>query len=142
MANPADPIMQNAHSLDLSPRFQQTTVVAGSPATNEEKVIATLLVGTNSAIISGIRVHGFAAFTVGTSGVSATMRIRQASVTGSVVVTSGATTVVAANLGTAAVHGFDTAAVLPNQTYVLTLQIGSGGAISTVSALMLWAEVV
>lgn len=142
MANPSDPITQNAHSLDLSSRFQQTTTVAGSPATTEEKVIATLLLGTNSAIITGILVHGWCAYTAGTSGVTGTMRIRQTSTSGSVVVTSGAVTVVAADLWTATVHGFDTAATLPNQTYVLTLQIGSGAAISTVSAVMLWAEVV
>lgn len=142
MANPADVVLYNSHSLDLSSRIVQTITVAGSPATNEEKVIATLLLGTNSAIISGIQVFGWAAFTVGTSGVTATMRIRQASVTGAVVVSSGATTVVAASLIETGVQGFDTAAALPNQTYVLTLQIGSGAAISTVSVLQLLAIIV
>jgi hypothetical protein len=136
------PIQQNILNHDLSARIQQYKTVDASPALAAETVIATLTLADfgNISVVSGIKLEGWAAFTVGTSGVSATMRIRQTNVSGTVIVTSGALTVAAASLVSVSVNGFDAA---PGITaYALTLQIGSGAAVSTVSALQLAAMVV
>jgi hypothetical protein len=136
------PIRQSIVPFDISERFPSTKTVAGSPALAAETVIASLTLPGfgDTAVVSGISFDGWAAFTVGTSGVSATMRIRQTNVSGSIVVTTGALTVVAANLVQISVQGFDAAPGVG--VYALTLQIGSGAAASTVSALSLQAIVI
>lgn len=128
------PIRDNILFTDLSARFQSTQTVAGSPAAGTETTIATLTIaGFNDiALVSGIRLEGWAAFTVGTSGVSANLKIRQTSSSGTTVVASGATTVTATNLLEMSVKGLD--AIPGVGVYVLTLLIGSGAAASTVSA--------
>lgn len=133
------PISYDSQRLDLTKREQVTTTVAGSPATNAETVIATLtLTGfADTAIISGIDLSGWAAFTVGTSGTAVQMRIRQTNVAGTVVGNSGALTggIAAAALVAQDVEGFD---ALPGvAVYVLTLQVTGGAAASTVSAVKL-----
>jgi len=105
-------------------------------------VIATLTIGEDVAIASGIDLVGFAAYTVGTAGVSVNLRIRETDTSGTVVATTGATTATAADLGSLTVAGFDTAAVLPGQVYVLTMQVASASAESTVSAVSLRALIV
>jgi hypothetical protein len=136
------PIRQTIVSTDISERFPSTKVVAASPALAAETVIATLTLPGfgDTAVVSGIQFDGWAAFTVGTSGVSATMRVRQTNVSGSVVATTGALTVAAANLVQISVQGFDASPGVG--VYVLTLQIGSGAAVSTVSSLSLQAVVI
>jgi hypothetical protein len=136
------PIDYSAALIDLSPRFQGTSTIAGSPATNEEKIIATLTLADfgNLTVMSGIRLHGFAAFTVGTNGVSANLRIRQTNAAGAVVVATGGVIAVATNLLAMNALGFDAAPGIG--VYVLTLQIGSGSAGSTVSALHLSATII
>jgi hypothetical protein len=136
------PIQQNILNHDLSARIQQYKTVDASPALAAETVIATLTLADfgNIAVTSGVFLEGWAAFTVGTSGVTATMRLRQTNVAGSVVVSSGALTVVAGNLVTVSVNGFDAAPGIA--AYALTLTIGSGAAASTVSALQIAATVV
>jgi hypothetical protein len=137
-----EPIKQSVIFTDLSGRFQSTQTVVGSPALAAETIIGSLAIAGfgDTAIVSGIQFDGWAAFTVGTSGVSATMRIRQTNASGTVVATTGALTVVAANLVQINVQGFD---ALPGvATYVMTLQIGSGAAVSTVSAVSLQGIVV
>jgi hypothetical protein len=137
-----EPIKQSVIFTDLSGRFQSTQTVVGSPALAAETIIGSLAIAGfgDTAIVSGIQFDGWAAFTVGTSGVSATMRIRQTNAAGTVVATTGALTVVAANLVQINVQGFD---ALPGvATYVMTLQIGSGAAVSTVSAVSLQGIVV
>jgi hypothetical protein len=136
------PIRQSIVPIDLSERFPSTKVVAASPALAAETVIATLTLPGfgDTAVVSGIQFDGWAAFTVGTSGVSATMRVRQTNVSGAVVATTGALTVVATNLVQISVQGFD--ATPGVAVYALTLQIGSGAAASTVSALSLQAVVI
>ena len=75
-----------------------------------------------------------------TSGVSALLRIKQTSTGGAVInVGTGLSTVVAANLVETGCQGLDAAPVLPGQVYVLCLTIGSGAAVSTVSAVQLIA---
>lgn len=142
MANPSASITQNIAHADLSSRFVWSTAVVASPALAAETVIASVLIPTDATLVKGVILNGWAALTVGTSGVSLRFRIRQGSITGSTVADSGLLTAVAANLVQSGVQGIDTAAVLPNQTYVLTLIVGSGAAISTVSAVLLNAIVV
>lgn len=135
------PIRYDSQGLDLTKRVQVTTGITGSPAAAAETVIATLaLTGfADSAIISGIELSGWAAFTVGTSGTACTMRIRQTNVSGTVVATTGALTggIAAAALVAQDVEGFDSGAGVA--TYVLTLQVTGGAAASTVSATKLRA---
>jgi hypothetical protein len=138
------PIAQNAANIDLSQRAVATTSIVGSPALAAETIIASLTVNTDEAIISGIMLRGFAAFTVGTSGTATTLRIRRTNVAGSVVATTGALTggVAAAALVADTILGFDTGAATTGQVYVLTLQVTAGSAASTVSAVEFDALVV
>lgn len=138
-----EPIRANIVNADLSQRFFQTQTISASPATNAETTVATLTVTANAAVINGIQLFGWVAFTVGTSGTAATLKIRQTSTSGSTInVGTGATTVVAANLIETGCQGLDTASTLPGQVYVLTLTITGGAATSTVSAVQLYALVV
>ena len=137
-----EPIRYNSVYFDLATRFQSTQAVAGSPALAAETVIATLTLDSfnDIAVVKEIRLTGWAAFTVGTSGVSAQLRIRQTSVAGTVVADSGATSATAAQLGVRDVLGVD--ATPGVGVYVLTLQVASGAAASTVSAVQLAATIV
>lgn len=138
------PIRYDSAGFDLSKRIQVYKTVDASPALAAETVIATLTLSSFSdlSVVSGIRVSGWAAFTVGTSGVSATLKIRQTNVSGSTIVTTGATTggISAGNLVIMDCEGFDAGAGA--SSYALTLTIGSGAAASTVSALMLQAIII
>jgi hypothetical protein len=128
------PIRQSATDHDLSSRLVSTTTVAGSPSAAAETVIATLT-NTNFgdlSLVSGVRLRGWCAFTVGTNGVSARLRIKETNTSGTTVADTGLTTVTAANLLEMSIAGFDAAPGVG--VYVLTLIIGSGSAASTVSA--------
>lgn len=138
---PQIPIRLSADEMDMSPRRFYSTGIVASPALAAETIIATLTVAANLSVVQSVRLQGWAAFTVGTSGVSAQVRIRQTNVAGTVKADSGAVTVTAGNLREASVQGDDTAATIPGQVYVLTLQIASGAAASTVSAVYLEAIV-
>lgn len=142
MTSPPGAILVNSGHVDLSTRFQNTTTVVASPSANTETTIASITITNNVSLAKGIQLYGWAAFTVGTSGVSANLRIRQTNTSGSVIVATGAQTVSAGNLLETGCQGFDSAAVIPGQTYVLTLTIGSGAAASTVSAVQLVAELI
>lgn len=129
------PIQRNVLNDDLSARFQSTATVQGSPiAAAAETIVATLTLAdfNNIAVTAGIRLDGWAAFTVGTNGTAATLRIRQTNVAGTVVASSGAATVTAANLLEMSVKGLD--ATPGVGVYVLTLQITGGTANTTISA--------
>jgi hypothetical protein len=138
------PIRYDSQGLDLSKRVQVTTAITGSPALAAETIIATLaLTGfADTAIVTGIDLSGWAAFTVGTSGTAATLRLRQTNVAGTVIATSGALTggIAAAGLVAQDIEGFDAGAGVA--TYVLTLQVTAGSAASTVSATKLRAILV
>ena len=138
------PIRADSINLDLTKRIQVYATVDASPATNAETIIATLNLTSfaDIAVISGIRLSGWAAFTVGTSGTAVTMRIRQTNVSGSVKANTGALTggISAGNLIAQDVEGFDSGAGVG--TYVLTLQVTGGAATSTVSALILQAIII
>ena len=138
------PIRYDSISLDLSKRFVVYKTVDASPALAAETVIATLTIPsfTDIAVVSGIQVSGWAAFTVGTSGTAATLKIRQTNVSGSTIATSGALTggIAATNLVAQDVEGFDAGAGA--SSYALTLTITAGSAASTVSALVLKAVII
>ena len=137
-----EPIKMDSVFVDLATRVQSTQTVAASPTDATETVIATLTLSNfgDIQVTNGIRLHGWAAFTVGTNGVSANLRIRQTDVNGSVVVATGATTVTAANLVVREAIGKD--ATPGKVTYVLTLTVGSASAGSTVSACHLGAIII
>jgi len=144
MASQLERIVTSALGLDLSPRVIQSVTVAASPSAATETTICTIPIPAAASQASGILLFGFAAFTVGTSGASANLKIRQTGTSGATIAATGATTggITAGNLVDMNVQGFDTAGVLPGQVYVLTLTIGSGAAPSTVSAASLVALVV
>lgn len=67
------PIQESAISMDLSPRFPSTSAVLGSPiAASAETIIASLAIPDfgNTAIVSNIRLEGFAAFTAANTTIS------------------------------------------------------------------------
>jgi hypothetical protein len=133
------PINEAADAIDLSPRFVRSAVVVASPALAAETIIAQTPAIGDVAVVQGVRLSGWAAFTVGTTGTAARLRLRQTNVAGTVIADTGALTagIAAAALVSQDVEGFDAAAVAPAQVYVLTLQVTGGSAVSTVSAVML-----
>lgn len=139
----ADPFRESATNLDMSPRFAQSSAVAGSPALAAITSICAVTVPNfnNLSVATGVQLEGWCAFTVGTSGVSALLQIRQTGVAGSIIAATGALTVVATNLVTFAVQGLDTAPLAAG-VWILALTIGSGAAASTVSAAQLTATVI
>jgi hypothetical protein len=139
---PAPAIRYDGHAVDLSGRFFSSTAITGSPALAAETIVCTLTIGENVSLQQAAYLFASVAFTVGTSGTGATLRIRQTNTSGTVLYTTGAQTVVAGNLWETAGQGIDTAGVFPGQIYVVTLQITSGSAASTVSAASLIAMVV
>lgn len=137
-----DPINISGRGLDLSPRVVVSATVAASPAAGTETTICTVTIPANLAIQTGVILNGWAAYTVGTSGTAATLKIRQTNTSGTTVASTGALSNHAAGvLAADDVNGLDTA---PSgaQVYVLTLLIASGAATSTVSACYLSATVV
>jgi hypothetical protein len=137
-----DRIAYSAAVVDLSRRFRQSTAIVGSPALAAETIVCQVVITDDLVIATGIVLEGWVAYTVGTSGTNGTLRIRQTNVAGSIIASSGGLTQAAASLQAPAVQGIDLAAVLPNQTYVLTLQITAGAAASTVTATQLIATVI
>lgn len=136
------PIQMSAEGLDLSPRLFRTATVVASPAAAAETIIASLAIADDLALTEGFVLVGYAAYTVGTAGVSVNLRIRRTNVTGTIVKASGAMTRTAANLAADSIVALDTGGALPNQTYVLTMIVASATAESTVSAVELIALVV
>lgn len=134
-----EPIRQSVIDHDLSARVAQSAAVVGSPALAAETIIASVTVARygDLPIVSGVLLIGWCAFTAGTSGVSGQLRIRQTAVNGTLIADSGAVTVTAANLYAPAIVGFDAGAGAA--VYKLTLQVASGAAVSTVSAVNLVA---
>jgi hypothetical protein len=140
-----EPIKTSVLFEDLSARFLGTSTVVASPVDNTETIIASLAIPNfgDIAVVSGIRLHGFAAFTIGTSGVSGNLKIRQTNASGSTVAATGAVNAgvwAATQLTTLTVLGFD--ATPGVATYVMTLTVASGAAASTVSGLHLSAVVI
>jgi hypothetical protein len=136
------PVQISSAAVDLSQRFDRSVAIVGSPAAAAETIIATLTVNTDEVITEGVDLTGWAAYTVGTSGTAATLRIRKTDVNGAVVASTGAITRTAAQLVEQAVEGFDATPAATGQVYVLTLTVTGGAAASTVSATKLTAVAV
>ena len=136
------PIAYDSQRLDLTKRVQVYKTVDASPALAAETVIGTLtLTGfADTAVLSGVLLNAWAAYTVGTSGTAVTFRIRQTNGSGTVVATTGALTKTAANLYADDVNGFDSGAGVA--AYAFTMQVTAGAAASTVSALLIQATII
>jgi hypothetical protein len=117
-----------------------TTIVA-SPAAAAETTVAQIKVGSVADPTSALDLSGWVAFTVGTNGTAVRLRIRNGSITGTVVADSGALTggIAAAALVAQDVEGFDTPGDVASLTYVLTVTVTAGSAASTVTAVKLRA---
>lgn len=139
---PPGPIQIGVAHVDLSDRFASTTTVVASPALAAETIIASLTLPQNVVLSNGIQLFGWAAMTIGTSGVSVNLRIRQTNVSGAVIVATGVQGVTAAALIESGLQGFDASPTLPGQVYVLTAIVASGAAASTVSACQLYANLI
>lgn len=119
----------------LGPFNTVTAAGAGSQALN------TLPSGSatySQAGPQGVALVGSLNITVGTSGVAVIVRVRQASLTGALVGVAQTTTVVAASVYSIDIGELDASPVSP-ATYVVTVQVTSGSANSTVNRVMLTA---
>jgi hypothetical protein len=136
------PIQETAARIDISPRIFFSTTVAASPSAATETTICTLTLSNDLAIVSGVLLYGWAAFTVGTNGTACNLKIRRTDTAGATVAATGATTggIAAAALVDMNVNGIDTGGT-NTQVYVLTLTVTGGSAASTVSACNLIAVV-
>lgn len=132
------PIRIGANELDLSQRTVVSTTVVASPSASSETIIASVKIPDNIAVVTGVLLIAQAAYTVGTSGVSVKLLIRQTDTSGTIVGTTGAITETAANLDSTSVLGWD-ASPASGQVYKLTMTVASGAAASTVSGLSLVA---
>ena len=136
-----DAQLQGSRFVDLSARFIASTTVVASPALAAETIIASVTLPSGLSINSGVWLQGWAAYTVGTSGTAVTFRLRQTSVAGTLVASSGALTGSQHGAGILSaddINGFDTAPA-DAQIYKLTMQVTAGAAASTVSAVFLAA---
>ena len=131
------PFTQSNYQEDQSPRIATSVTVVASPAAAAETIIASVSLASllDMPVASGILLFGWAAYTVGTSGTAVQLRIRQTSVGGALVTgaDTGAVTAAATNLREQSCIGYDLAPVAGG-LYKLTMQVTSGAAASTVSA--------
>lgn len=118
-----------------------STTIVGSPALAAETTVASTVVGGVAGPSSRVLLIGFVALTVGTSGTAVRIRLRNGSITGTVVGDTGAMTAVAANLVSFAVLGVDSPGDVSSLAYVMTAQVTAGAAVSTVSSVQLVAVV-
>lgn len=139
------PIQYSGAAVDLSPRVFSSSTVAGSPADATETIVAQVTCSGDIAVVSGILVMAWAAFTVGTSGTSVNLKIRRTNVSGSTQAATGAANegvTAATQLGYRYAQAFDTGPTMPGQIYVATLTVAAGVAASTVSGVSIVAVVV
>lgn len=134
-----DPTQQSARFLDLSSRVVTTTTVVASPSAAAETIIASVTLPSGLTLAQGVQIQGWAAYTVGTAGVSIEFRVRRTNVSGTVIADTGAMTGSqhgAGILSSDDINGFDTSPG-DGQVYKLTMQVASATAASTVSAVFL-----
>lgn len=139
---PPIPLEVTAAQIDLSQRIAFTTAITASPAAGAETIVGTLVLNTDLTIVSGIIIVAQPIYVVGTSGVSETVKIRRTNVSGTTIVSTGAVVVAATNPRAPVVVGVDTGAAVTGQTYVCTLQVGSGSTASTLSAMTMAAFII
>jgi hypothetical protein len=119
-----------------------STAVIASPAAAAETVICTCgpINPPGDAVV--VLLHWFIEFTVGTNGVTATLKLRRGAATSSTLINVGAAaTVVAPNVVRFGGSYFDSPGAVAEQQYSLTLTVGSASAASTVSDVCLIAAV-
>lgn len=136
------PIQIDASHVDLSPRVFSSSTVVASPTDATETIVASVTCTGDIAVVSGIIVMAFAAFTIGTNGTSANLKIRRTNASGSTQAATGAVnegTTAATNLVYRYAQAFDTGPTMPGQVYVATLTVGAASAGSTVSGVSLIA---
>lgn len=133
------PFQYSAAAIDLSPRIFKSTTVAASPAAAVETVVCTLTINEDIAIAEGVFLSAFVAFTQGTNGTGATIKIRRTDTSGTVLASTGILPFAAGVLGAASPVGFDAAAPVPGQVYVVTALMTAATAPSTFSACVLVA---
>lgn len=134
-------IVQNAKGIDLSARWNISTTVVASPSGSAETIIGSVAIPGDVAVVTGVVVWGWVAFTVGTSGTAVTLQVRQTSTGGTSICSSGATSATAATLNVRDVLGIDTAPV-GAQVYKLTMTVTGGAAASTCSQVFIAAVVI
>ena len=139
---PAPAIRFDGAAVDLSSRVYHSSTVVASPTDATETIIASVTLSGNVSLQKAVYVQGWCAFTAGTNGVSARLRLKPTDASGTAFADTGAVTAVAASLYAPMIQGVSTSATLPGQVYVLTLTVGSASAGSTVSAVWLEAFVV
>lgn len=126
----------------LSTAMFQTTSVTGSPAAAAETIIATLVLPVGIRAEQRVFLIGWGTWTVGTSGTSSRVRLRQTNVAGTTVADSGLLNSAAGVVFGPSIIGVDQPGAQNNFTYVMTLTIAAGAAASTVSAVGLVALIV
>lgn len=131
-------IESNIATVDLGARFKVTTTVGASPSGASETIIGTLTFTDFgfAGVTQGVQVHGWAAYTLGSTPTSCQLRIRQTNISGTVIADTGAMTGghnTAGFLVADDVNGFDSGAGVG--VYVLTLTVAGAGSASTVSKL-------
>lgn len=119
--------------------YKPVTAVTASPAAAAETIIASIVGIDTVDADSIVQLFAQANLTVGGSGTAIRLRLRQTSLTGTVVGDTGAITggIAAANVVSQDVSGVDNPGPVAGFTYVLTLQVTAAGAVSTVSAVFL-----
>ncbi len=135
-----DRIEYVARYMDMSDRFVSSSAVVASPTGSTITTVCSLTLPTNLSIVSGVLLFGWCAYTVGTSGTSVAVAIRQTNTTGTVVGTTGLTTRTAASLYDQNAQGFDAPPGVA--VYVLCMTVTGGAATSTVSAANLTALII
>lgn len=128
------PIQYSGAAVDLSPRIFKSAVVAASPAASAETVVCSLTINEDIAIMEGVWLTAFVAFTQGTNGTGATLKIRRTDASGTVLASTGIIAVAAAVLESRSLVGFDAAAPVVGQVYVVTALMTAATAPSTFSA--------
>ena len=136
------PIQIAGGGVDLSARYVASTTIVGSPAAAAETIVASVTLPRDLTITQGVYLLAVVAFTVGTSGTAANLRIRQTDTSGTVLYSTGAATVTAANLVNFVASARDTSPAANAQVYVATLTVTAGAAASTVSAVFLSATII
>ena len=130
-----------SQEIDLSGRIVASTTVVASPSAATETIIASVTLPGGLSYATGVIVVCWAAFTVGTAGVSTRLRVKQTITSGTAVADSGALTATATDLYAVSAVGLATAPA-DGQVYKGTLTVASATAASTVSAVCLVAVAV
>jgi hypothetical protein len=137
-----DPYRMTSQQIDFADRMRVTATVVASPAAAAETIIAQTAAFAQVRSGQTVKLSGWVAYTVGTTGNTVRFRIRQTGLAGTVVGDTGALTGSQHGAGILSddnVQGLDAAPASTGQVYVLTMQVGAATAVSTVSAVYLEA---